>query len=74
MYYTDELKKFKEIERIENLWINSKSNYEIGTYLETNLKFQTKYAKEIKNNKVVRQSLWDRLEIKDTCPDDQGVG
>ena len=74
VYYTDELKKFKEIERIENLWINAKSNYEIGTYLETNLKIHTKYAKEIKNNKVFRQSLWDRLEIKDTCPDDQGVG
>ena len=38
-YYTDELRKFPEIESIENLWIISKNNYEAGTYLETKLKF-----------------------------------
>ena len=68
VYYTDELRKFKEIERIENLWIHSKSSYEVGTYLETDLKLQTKLAKKFKSE-VFRESLWDRLEIKDTCPD-----
>ena len=68
VYYTDELRKFKEIERIENLWIHAKNNYEIGTYLETDLKIQTKLARKFKNQ-AFRLSLWDRLDIKDTCPD-----
>ena len=66
--YTDDLRKFKEIERIENLWIQAKNNFEIGTYLETDLKIETKLARKFKN-KVFRQSLWDRLDIKNTCPD-----
>ena len=41
VYYTDELRKFKEKERIENLWIHAKNNYEIETYLETAPKIQT---------------------------------
>ena len=69
IFYTDELRKFSEVERIENLWINSKSNYKVGSFLETNLKFQTRFANKIKNDAKYRQSLWDRIGIKDTCPD-----
>ena len=68
-FYTDELRKFPEIESIENLWIISKNNYEVGTYLETNLKFFTRFADNFNNDASYRQSVWDRLGIKDTCPD-----
>ena len=69
VYYTDELRKISEIERIENLWIHSKNNYEIGTYLETDLKFQTKFASKFKQDSKFRQSIWDKIGIKDTYPD-----
>ena len=36
-YYTEQLNKFSEIERVDDMWINSKPNYNVGTYLETNL-------------------------------------
>ena len=68
-YYTEELRKFSEIESIEKLWIISKNNYEVGTYLETNLKFLTRFADRFKKDVAYRQSVWDRLGIKDTCPD-----
>ena len=69
LYYTQELSKFSEIDEIENLWINSKSNYQVGTYLETNLKFQTKFASRFKHDIAYRQSIWNRLSIKETCPE-----
>ena len=68
-FYTEELRKFSEIESIEKLWIISKNNYEVGTYLETNLKFLTRFADRFKQDVDFRQSVWDRLGIKDTCPD-----
>ena len=68
-FYTEELRKFSEIESIENLWIISKNNYEVGTYLETNLKFFTRFADRFKKDVAYRQSVLDRLGIKDTCPD-----
>ena len=69
VYYTQELEKFEEIERVENLWINAKPNYEVGTYLKTELKLRTRYANRLKNNNKYRQSIWDRLGIKETCPE-----
>ena len=69
VFYTDELRKFREIERIENLWIHSKNNYEVGTYLQADLKFQTRFSSKFNNNVSFRQSIWNRLGINDTCPD-----
>ena len=69
IYYTQELSRFSEIDRIENLWIHSKSNYQVGTYLETNLKFQTKFARRFTQDIAYRQSIWNRLSIKETCPE-----
>ena len=40
-YYTKELNDMKEIDNIEDLWINSERGMKIGTYLETNLSFFT---------------------------------
>ena len=36
-YYTEQLNKFSEIERVDDMWINTKPNYIVGTYFETNL-------------------------------------
>ena len=69
IFYTQELSRFSEIDKIENLWIHSKDNYEVGTYLETNLKFQTKFARRFKHDIEYRQSIWNRLNIKETCPE-----
>ena len=68
-YYMEQLNKFSEIERVDDLWINTKPNYNVGTYLEANLKFRTKFANQFRNEETVRQSIWDRLKIKDICPE-----
>ena len=39
----------------------------VGTYLETYLKMKTKHADNFRNDKMFRESVWDRLNIKDTC-------
>ena len=68
-YYTEQLNKFSEIERVDDIWINTKPNYNVGTYLETNLKFRTKFANQFRNDETFRQPIWDRLRIKETCPE-----
>ena len=65
-YYWSELEKFSEIEKIEHLYVHSRSGYKVGTYLETYIKMTTKY---FKNDKIFRQAIWDRLQIKETCPE-----
>ena len=66
-FYRRELEKFNEIEKIEHLYVHSSSGYSVGTYLDTYIKFKTKYAENFKNNKQFRESVWDRLNIKETC-------
>ena len=68
-YYWTELEKFCEIEKIEHLYVFSKSGYKIGTYLETYIKIKTKQADNFRNDKMFRESVWDRLKIKETCPE-----
>ena len=41
------------------------SGYKVGTYLDTYIKFKTKYAQDFKNNKDFRKTVWDRLNIRD---------
>ena len=61
--------QFCEIEKIEHLYVFSKSGYKIGTYLETYIKIKTKQADNFRNDKMFRESVWDRLKIKETCPE-----
>ena len=58
----------EEIDKVENLWINSERGMKIGTYLETNLSFYSSCANKWKNDKPFRQGIWDRLKIKETEP------
>ena len=66
-FYWRELEKFSEIEKIEHLYVHSSRDYTVGTYLDTFIKFKTKYAENFKNDKQFRQSVWDRLNIKEQC-------
>ena len=68
-FYTKELSKIDEVEIVEKFWIISTGNYEVGTYLKTNFKFKTKFAKKWKNNEEFRKSKWDALDIRDKFPD-----
>ena len=54
IYYTEQINKFSEIERVDNLWINTKPNYNVGTYLQANLKFRTKFANQFRNDETFR--------------------
>ena len=67
-FYTEELNKMEEIDNVEDLWINGERGMKVGTYLQTNLKFYTKYATKWKNDTVFRQGIWDRLKIRETEP------
>ena len=64
-FYWNELEKFSEIEKIEHLYVHAQSGYTVGTYLDTYIKFKTKYAQDFKNNKDFRKTVWDRLNIRD---------
>ena len=66
-FYWTELEKFWEIEKIKHLYVFSKIGYKVGTYLETYIQMKTKYADNFRNDKMFRESVWDRLKIKDTC-------
>ena len=41
-FYWRELEKFSEIEKVEHLYVHSRSGYKVGTYLQTYMKFKTK--------------------------------
>ena len=68
-FYWRVLEKFSEIEKIEHHYVHSLSGYSVGTYHDTYIKFKTKYAENFKNNKQFRESVWDRLNIKETGPE-----
>ena len=68
-FYWSEIEKFSEIEKVEHLYVHSKSGYKVGTYLETYVKFKTKHADKFKNDKIFRESVFNRLQIKETCPE-----
>ena len=53
---------------MDDLWINSIPNYQVGTYLATDVKLVTKFSKNWKNE-AFRQNIWERLSIKETCPE-----
>ena len=69
IYYTEQLNKYSEIERVYDLWINTKPNYNVGTYLQASLKFRTKFANQFRNDETFRELIWDRLKITDLCPE-----
>ena len=66
--YWNELEKFSEFDKIEHLYVHSKSNYKVGTYLDTYIKFKTKHAESFKNDENFRENIWNRLQIKETYP------
>ena len=66
--FSEELNSYSEIENVERLWNRAKQEYKVETYLETYLKVRTKFAKKFKNDQAVRQTIWDRLNFKETCP------
>ena len=67
--YHQQLNSMKEIERVQNIWITAKSEYKVGDYLAANIKFTTKYAEKWKKSETFRMKIWDRLSIKQTCPE-----
>ena len=66
-FYTEELEKMKEIEKVEYMWISCQKDYNVRTYLSTEMKFLTKYSNQWKTNETFRKQVWDRLTIKETC-------
>ena len=68
-FYKKEINNISEIENVERLWINGKPGYKVGDYLEVELRIKTKCALKFKNDKQFRQNLWDKLDIKETCPE-----
>jgi len=67
--YNQQLNNMKEIERVQDIWITAKSDYKVGDYLAANIKFTTKYAEKWKKSEKFRIKIWDRLNIKQTCPE-----
>ena len=67
--YHQQLNSMKEIERVQNIWITAKNEYKVGDYLAANIKFTTKYAEKWKKSEKFRIQIWDRLSIKQTCPE-----
>ena len=67
-FYWKELEAFSEIEKIEHLYVHSKRDYQVGTYLEIYIKLSTRFSHKMKNDQAFRQNIWDRLNIKETCP------
>ena len=67
--YHQQLNNMKEIERVQNIWITAKNEYKVGDYLAANIKFTTKYAEKWKTSEKFRIKIWDRLSIKQTCPE-----
>ena len=68
-FYKKEMNNMSEIESVERLWINGKPGYKVGDYLEVELRIKTKFALKFKNDKQFRQNLWDKLDIKEICPE-----
>ena len=50
-YYWSELEQFSEIEKIEHLYVHSRSGFKVGTYLETYIKMTAKYADDSRMKK-----------------------
>ena len=68
-FYTNELNKMREIEYVDYMWIKCQKDYCVGTYLSTEVRFVTKFSNQWKNDEAFRQIIWDRLQIKETCPE-----
>ena len=68
-FYTEELEKMEEIDKVEYMWIRSQPDYNVGTYLSSEIKFVTKYSDQWKTNEAFRKQVWDKLLIKKTCPE-----
>ena len=68
-YYSQHLNGMPEIGKLQELWIKPNNEYKVGTYLETTLKFTTKYATMWKESESFRMKVWNRLNIKETCPE-----
>ena len=48
-FYWRELDKFSEIEKVEHLYVHSRSCYKVGTYLQNLHEIQDKIGKQIQN-------------------------
>ena len=69
--YFQRLNTIPEIDRVENLWITPKKDYQVGSYLPTNIKFKTKFGNRFKVDEEFRHSIWKKLEFEETCPEQE---